>query len=78
MKRFSLGHRRLGRRPDSPPISEQLVQRSQILSDLHTFLGCGGGSCLDAGPVVNKVDWVSTCSLAQHLGGDLQGHSYII
>ncbi|WP_188238894.1 hypothetical protein [Stenotrophomonas maltophilia] len=78
MKRWPLGRWRLGRGPDSTPISEQLVQGSQILFYLHAFLSCGGGPWLDARPVVNEIDWVSTCALAQNLGGDLQGHSYII
>jgi len=71
------GRRRLGRGPESPPISEQLVQGSQILFYLHAFLGCRGGPWLKARPVVNEVAWVSACALAQNLGGDLQGHSNI-
>lgn len=77
MKRWPLGRWRLGRGPDSPPISEQLVQWSQILFYLDAFLGCRSGPWLEARPVMNEVDWVSACALAQYLGGDLQGHSNI-
>jgi|UPI00066D653F hypothetical protein len=77
MKRLSLGRRRLGRGPDSSPISEQLIQGSQILFYLYAFLGCSSGPWLKSRPVMNEVDWVSACALAQNLGGDLQGHSNI-
>jgi len=77
MKRSLPGLRRLGRGPESPPLSEQLIQGSQILFHLHAFLGCGDGPWLKARPVVNEVAWVSACALAQNLGGDLQCHSNI-
>ncbi|ALA85849.1 hypothetical protein YH67_06080 [Stenotrophomonas maltophilia] len=77
MKRWPLGRWWLGRGPDSPPISEQLVQGSQIPFHLHAFLSCRSGLWLKARPVMNEVDWVSACALAQNLGGDLQGHSNI-
>ncbi|OBU48438.1 hypothetical protein A9K69_20230 [Stenotrophomonas maltophilia] len=77
MKRWPLGRRRLGRGPDSSPISEQLAHGGQILFYLHAFLGCRSGQWLKTRPIMNEIDWVSACALAQNLGGDLQGHSNI-